>query len=105
MKALEIFSAGIRLVGLYFLGRGLLDVFWATMDELQITSRSVTASPPVASWIIGVACVAIGLYFLRGAPLLVNYSFPNDPNGTDSNEVLGRDSELDEEATSKDNEL
>lgn len=102
MRALEIFSAGIRLLGLYFLGRGLLDVFWATMDELQITSRSVTASPPVASWIIGIACVAIGLYLLRGAPLLVSYAFPNE---RDSNEELGRDSELDEEATSKDNEL
>ena len=100
MKAIELFSAGIRLFGLYLLGRASLDIGSALLTELGIYERSVGSNHPFNEWVVGFGCLFVGLYLLRGAPHLVDYAFPvkdnDDPHGGDDI-ISEEDIELEDE--------
>ena len=56
MDAFEIFSAGIRLLGLYCIGRALIDLFYALTFEPGSADRSVTSNHPFNELAIGIGC-------------------------------------------------
>lgn len=93
MGEFDLFSAGVRLFGLYCIGRGLLDLLYALLTELNIYPHSVTKiDHAVNEWVLGFIFLLIGLYFLRGAPLLMDYAFPrkgNDNSGDESDSPDG----------------
>jgi hypothetical protein len=76
MDALELFSAGIRILGLLSAGRGIIDLLYTAMASLDLTSRSVTATPPYVDFVYGLFYLLMGLYLIRGAPWLIDFAFP-----------------------------
>jgi hypothetical protein len=76
MDALELFSAGIRILGLLSAGRGIIDLLYTAMASLDLTSRSVTAIPPYVDFVYGMFYLLMGLYLIRGAPWLIDFAFP-----------------------------
>jgi hypothetical protein len=76
MDAKELFSAAIRVIGLLAAGRGIGDLLYVLAHELGGPRDSVMTSFPETELILGIFYLAIGLYFLRGAPVLIAYAFP-----------------------------
>ena len=76
MNAKELFSAAVRVIGLLSLQRGVYDLFYVLLFNLELSEVSVTAKAPNADLIFGLFYFFIGLYLLRGAPLIVNFAFP-----------------------------
>ena len=76
MNAFELFSASIRVIGLLAAGRGIYDLIYAVLDALDLTGHSVTADLRFQEFVFGVFYLLIGLYLLRGAPWLMDFSFP-----------------------------
>ncbi len=80
MNTRDWFSVAVRVVGLLSCLRGGEDFIYFLMANLGYTSgTSVTASSPthVITFVIGLFYFFAGLYFLRGASLLLDYAFPN----------------------------
>lgn len=76
MKTKDIFGLAVRIMGLFFLYRGinlgpaLLDGFaqsFGSGDVAGIWSTLKTAWP-----------IFVGLYLVRGAPVLLNWAFPSE---------------------------
>ena len=78
MDAKELFSAAVRVVGLLSVGRGfndLLFVFFYILN-VKLGDTSVLAKTPGADFVYGTVFFVVGLYLLRGAPMIVNFAFP-----------------------------
>src|SRR5262249_7673309 len=76
MNARAWFSVAVRVVGLFSLGRGLYDIVYVIAFSLGQGDFSVNAKFPGFDLLIGILYSLIGLYLLRGAPLLISYAFP-----------------------------
>ena len=76
MQAKELFSAAVRVIGLLSIGRGLYDLVYVVAYEAGSGDFSVTAKFPGFDLLIGIFYSLLGLYLLRGAPLIVDYAFP-----------------------------
>ena len=80
MDAINLFSAGMRILGLLSAGRGLSDLLYATLVSLNLTSRSVTdTTVSYTEFVYGIFYLLMGLYLLRGAPWIMEFAFPYDP--------------------------
>lgn len=76
LDAQRLFGVAIRVVGVLSLLRGLNDlayVFFFTIDALDV---SVNRSFPASNLIYGVIFFFGGLYLIRGAPVLMNFAYP-----------------------------
>jgi hypothetical protein len=77
MNALEIFSGIfgliIRCAGLSLTLLGINDIYRALIMLVQVIS--VTSFMPV---LFGIPCLLIGIWFLRGAPQLMSFSYPQN---------------------------
>jgi hypothetical protein len=76
MDAINLFSAGLRIIGLLSAGRGIVDLLYSALSALDLTSRSVTATFPFVEFVYGLFYLLMGLYLLRGAPWVVEFAFP-----------------------------
>ena len=81
MSAYDLFAAAVRVVGLLSSGRGLSDLIFSALDALNLTGRSVTADVRFQDFVFGVFYLLLGLYLLRGAPWIMNFSFPQSFHG------------------------
>jgi hypothetical protein len=63
MNAKDQFALALRIIGVLSL-----------MYILRALVRSL--SPPIVILIVRLVCVVIGVYLIRGAPLLVNFAYP-----------------------------
>lgn len=77
MNAYDLFAAAVRVVGLLSGGRGLYDLIFSALDALNLTGRSVSADIRFQDFVFGVFYLLFGLYLLRGAPWIMNFSFPD----------------------------
>lgn len=76
MKPVECFGLIIRTLGLIFFMGGLY--FFASSLVVVITPNLPHRSTPASYAIYGCVLVALSLYFLRGAPVLVRFAYPNE---------------------------
>jgi hypothetical protein len=81
MKAYEIFALIVRSAGLFVTLLGLHETYRTIIMLLQrFTTSSGSIVPPLSSSFIpalfGVPCLLLGVWFLRGAPWLVSFSYP-----------------------------
>ena len=96
MDTINLFSAGVRILGLLSAGRGIGDLLYATLVSLDLTTRSVTdTTVSYTEFVYGVFYLLLGLYLLRGAPWVMEFAFPYDP---------GKDESSDDTANSDDGE-
>jgi hypothetical protein len=72
MRAAEVFGIVIRVFGLSMTVYSL----WSLMTTIAISMSGVDSG---AAWffITGIAGVAVGIYFLRGAPHVLRFSYPH----------------------------
>jgi hypothetical protein len=73
MNASEIFGVIIRCAGLALSLLGINDIYRALIMLVQVIS--ITSFMPV---LFGIPCLLIGVWFLRGAPLLMPFSYPQN---------------------------
>ena len=71
-----LFSAAVRVIGLLSLVRGVYDLFYSFLYFIGFGDISVTAKIPNADLVFGFFYCLLGVYFLRGAALIVNFAFP-----------------------------
>lgn len=85
MEAKELFSTAIRVIGLLSVIRGLQDFLYVIQYEIGNVEISVTATAkfPANDLMFGIFFFFAGLYFLRGAPIIVDYAFPVRPSYLD----------------------
>ncbi|HVE59080.1 MAG TPA: hypothetical protein VNB22_19815 [Pyrinomonadaceae bacterium] len=76
MDSKEIFSAALRVIGLLSVGRGLSDLLYFFVIYFEFEKQSVTRELPYMELFLGLFYLFAGLYFLRGAPLILAYAFP-----------------------------
>jgi hypothetical protein len=74
MRAPEVFGVVVRVFGLSMTIYSL----WALATTLSLLG--VEGFDPPAAWyfVTEIASIALGIYFLRGAPLLLRFSYPGD---------------------------
>jgi len=75
MTPRDWFGVIIRSVGLLNLTAGLY--YCLTTAYVAIASKTGAHSPPTTYALYAVFFVLLSLYFLRGAPGLMNFSYPN----------------------------
>ena len=76
MRAIDIFTAALRIFGLWYAGRGFNDLLYVGLYVTGANDASVTKPFPGQDLVYGAAFFLIGLYFLRGAPLVVKFAYP-----------------------------
>ncbi|MGH9819311.1 MAG: hypothetical protein ACRD43_04005 [Pyrinomonadaceae bacterium] len=93
MEAINLFSAGVRILGLLSAGRGIGDLLYATLVSLNLTTRSVTdTTVSYTEFVYGIFYLLVGLYLLRGAPWVMDFAFP-----VDTTSELDKDYDLDDQ--------
>ena len=96
MDAINLFSAGLRILGLLSAGRGIVDLLYSVMTSLALTTRSVTDTFPFVEVVYGLFYLLMGLYLIRGAPWIVDFAFPVytrsalDPDEDEDEDDAGR---------------
>lgn len=73
MNAKNYFSLALRVIGFLTLAHGLRDLLDYGLILLGYTS---THSAFAYYLILGLLYCVVGLYLLRGAPLIVNFAYP-----------------------------
>jgi hypothetical protein len=76
MGAKAWFSVGVRMAGLFALARGLYDLVYVMAFSVGQGDFSVSAKFPGFDLLLGILYSLIGLYLVRGGPMLVSYAFP-----------------------------
>jgi hypothetical protein len=76
MKAKDIFGLAIRLLGLGLCINGADNL--SEFIAVQIGYFTLQRTDPTYYFVLGVAEIIVGLYFLRGAPHFVRYAYPDD---------------------------
>jgi hypothetical protein len=76
MDAKNIFGLVVRTIGLLACGAGLNDLLYIGLYVTGSLNVSVTRPFPMSDLVEGIAFFSIGLYFLRGAPVVLQYAFP-----------------------------
>lgn len=74
MKASEAFGVAIRSVGLLL----VLSAMWQLFSALMNTVGGAQGSPIAGLLVSGVPTLLVGLWLLRGAPVLVRFAFPEE---------------------------
>jgi len=72
MNISDIFGLIIRCTGLALTLRGIHDVYRAFIIFVQTISLT-----PLTSLLFGIPILLLGGWFLRGAPQLMSFSYPN----------------------------
>ena len=70
MNSKELFALFLRLVGVL----GIIFILRHAVD--QIPTWTLPVYLLIIKWVIG---VFVGIYMIRGAPLLVKFAFPDKP--------------------------
>jgi hypothetical protein len=86
MEAKELFSAAVRVIGLLSAARGIGDIIYYLLAFAGVTRTTVTSDLPYTDLFLGMFYLAVGLYFVRGAKLIVDYAFPYRSVDQDSEE-------------------
>ncbi len=73
MNASEIFGLIIRCTGLALTLLGINDVYRALIMVVQ--AISMISFMPL---LFGIPCLLLGIWFLRGAPWLMSFSYPQN---------------------------
>lgn len=75
MRSSDVFGIVVRVFGLSM----TLYSLWSLATNIAL-SLSVPEMDGLTAWfaITGIAGVVLGIYFLRGAPLLLRFSYPNE---------------------------
>jgi hypothetical protein len=76
LEAQRLFGVALRVIGLLSLVRGLNDLAYVFFFAIGSLDVSINKSFPGTDLIYGVIFFFGGLYLLRGAPLLMNFSYP-----------------------------
>ena len=76
MNERNIFSVGLRLLGLYAAARGFDDLLYCLLFALGVhdSDPSVLKQYPSQTLVLGVVFFAIGLYLVKGGGLIVDYA-------------------------------
>lgn len=83
MDAKDLFSVAVRVLGLLSFGRGCSDLVLDVFIILNLASVSVISDGYYTTLRWGLIYFFVGLYLLRGAPLIVNFAFPNRKTETE----------------------
>jgi hypothetical protein len=86
METEVLFSAAIRVVGLMSFGRGFLDLVYVVLLMTGVRDSSVTDVGLPPNLYYGSFYFLAGLYLIRGAPFLMRFAFPKEPNNSGSTE-------------------
>jgi len=73
MNAKDYLALALRVIGFLTLAHGLRDLLDYGLILLGYTS---THGAPAYYLILGLLYCVVGLYLLRGAPLIVNFAYP-----------------------------
>ena len=84
MKSKDYFSLALRIIGVLTLAHGLRDLVDFGLILLGYTG---TRSSFAYYLIMGLLYSVVGLYLLRGAPLVVSFAYPRDREAASENEV------------------
>lgn len=76
MKANDYFGVAIRVVGVVMVLYGLRDLLDALL--LVLGYFTLMDTNPKYYVVMGLASFLVGLYFVRGAGLLVDFAFPDE---------------------------
>jgi hypothetical protein len=76
MTAKDVFGLALRLTGLALCLSGIDNV--GEFIAVQIGYFTLQKTDPTYYFVLGIAQVIIGLYFLRGAPHFIRYAYPDD---------------------------
>ena len=76
MTAKDIFGLALRVVGFGLFLNGLDNI--GEFIAVQIGYFTLQKTDPTYYFVLGIAQAVIGLYFLRGAPHFIRYSYPED---------------------------
>lgn len=79
MNERDLFSAGIRIVGLLSFGRGFLDLISVLSVQLGLSTTSVLSDDYYRTLRLGLVYLVVGLYLMRGAKVLIKFAFPTKP--------------------------
>ena len=85
MKPKDIFGLIVRVCGLYLLRPGLMYFydFWYWCQTRDINAQPDGGVRPYNGTIyiiFGIVYLVVAIYFLRGAPKLVEFSYPEAPS-------------------------
>ena len=81
MSAKELFGVVLRLIGLVLC---LLSLWYFIYVPVVLFGPEVPGGPPFYQYLIsGMICLVIGLYFLRGAPHVARFSYPEPHKKSD----------------------
>jgi len=83
MKAKDYFSLALRIIGFLTLAHGLRDLVDFALMLLNYTS---THSSFGYYLILGLLYSVVGIYLLRGAPLIVRFAYPTTETGESEND-------------------
>ena len=90
MKSQDYFSLGLRIIGVFTLAHGLRDL----VDfGLMLLGYTGTRSSFAYYLILGLLYSVVGLYLLRGAPLIVNFAYPRDREETSEDDDADKSSD------------
>ncbi len=84
----DLFGVGIRVVGLLSFGRGFVDLLFVLLFLFGLSNSSVNASFPIANLVDGLFYLLSGIYLMRGAPILINFAYPEDLKESEIEEDL-----------------
>jgi hypothetical protein len=83
MKSKDYFSLALRVIGFLTMAHGLRDLVDFGLLLLGYTS---THSAFGYYLILGLLYSVVGLYLLRGAPLIVHFAYPDEEPETDEDD-------------------
>jgi lipopolysaccharide export LptBFGC system permease protein LptF len=74
MSARDIFGVVVRVFGLSMTIYSL----WALATTLSLLGVEGFDAPTVGFFLTEIVSIAVGIYLLRGAPLLLRFSYPGE---------------------------
>jgi hypothetical protein len=74
MSARDIFGVVVRVFGLSMTIYSL----WALATTLSLLGVEGFDAPTAWYFVTEIVSIALGIYFLRGAPVLLRFSYPGD---------------------------
>jgi hypothetical protein len=74
MRAPDVFGIVVRVFGLSMTVYSL----WALATTLSLLGVEGFDAPTLGFFVTEIVSIALGIYFLRGAPLLLRFSYPGD---------------------------
>jgi len=85
MNADEMFGVAVRILGVVLLCYGVQDLVDSGLFKLDYFI--LMDSNPSYYFIRGLLSIAAGIYFVRGAPLLVSLAYPADEEDEEATKI------------------